>query len=292
MTSRLRGAIFGMGHMGRLHHRKLSARDDVELIAIDPPRGLSAPRDLAVDFAIIAAPTTTHHAISAPLLDRGVPCLVEKPLAATLTKARDLARHPHLTVGHIERWNPALAPVLGVQARFLQAERLGPPRARRRGERGTDVDVVADLMIHDLDLVGCFLPPAEARVQAIGVGMLGGGADIVNARVERGGAVAVLTASRVSRQSVRKLRLFEEGTYWSIDLLARQVHRVPWGEGDLLGEPVPVPPGDALERQHAAFLDAVRGRASFPVPGAAGVAAMELAAAVRADLDASACAPC
>ena len=285
MPARLHGAVFGLGHMGKLHARKLEARGDVKLTCIDPPRGLEAPAGARFDFAIIASPTTTHHTVAGPLLERGVPCLVEKPLAADLDQARQLAVYEHLTVGHIERFNPALEPVAHVRPRFIQAERLSPYGARKPGMRGTDVDVVADLMIHDLDLVMSLLEAPTREVRAIGVGVMGGPADIANARIERGTGVAVLTASRVSRQPVRKLRLVEEeGVYWSIDLLARTCLRVRWGSGALDGEPVPVPSGDQIEREHQAFLAAVRGERAFPVPGHEAVAAMELAAAVRTEL--------
>jgi len=271
----LRGVLFGAGRMGGFHRAKIAARAGVELVVVDPPLGLQ-PDVGEVDFAIVATPSSTHRQVAEPLLARGVPCLVEKPLAHTIDDARALAVHPKLMVGHVERFNPALAPVRGARPRFIQCERLAPFPAR-----GTDVSVIDDLMIHDLDLVSSFLGADVTDVRAIGVGVLTSQPDICNVRLEIGGAVAVLTASRVSRESVRKLRLVEPGVYWSIDLLARTVMRVDWGNGDLTGSPVPVSDDDALVREHDAFFAAVRGEAPFDPDGAVGLEALELAAAVK-----------
>jgi predicted dehydrogenase len=273
--ARLRGAIFGAGRMGSLHQAKLAARPDVSLVVVDPARGLD-PAVGPLDFAVVATPTTTHAAVARPLLERGVPCLVEKPLAADLADARRLASFDRVMVGHVERFNPAVEAVRSAHPRFVQCERLAPFTGR-----GTDVSVVDDLMVHDLDLVLTFLAGEVRDIRAIGAGVLTGGPDIANARIEIGAAVAVLTASRVSREPVRKLRLVEDGVYWSVDLLARAVQRVDWGRGALEAVDVPVPAGDPLEREHDAFLAAVRGDAPFVSTGREAVEALELAARVR-----------
>ncbi len=302
---RLRGAVVGLGHMGRHHLRKLSGRADVDVVGVDP--SLGHPADVladpaALDFAVIATPTASHLAVAEPLLQAGVACLVEKPLGATLTQARRLAQHPRLCVGHVERFNPALAPITAALAEsppaFVEATRLSPWRAPRAGARGTDVDVVADLMLHDLDLVLHWLGDDHGRVQvrdlrAVGVGVLSGSADIVDARLElagpRGDVVVVLRASRVSPAPVRTVRVFAPGRYWSADLLSGAAHRVDWGgavaAGDLVPQALPVPGGaDALDRELDAFLAGVRGDADFAVSGATAVAAMELVAQVQAAL--------
>ena len=275
---RLRGALFGLGRMGAHHARRLSERGDVDLVVVDPARGYAEPAGLAqgLDFAVVATPAATHAAVAGPLLAAGVPCLVEKPLASNLEAACSLSVFENMTVGHIERFNPALDPLAGVRPRFVQSERLAPPQGR-----GSDVDVVTDLMVHDLDLAMRWLGPVASDVRAVGVGVLGGEADIVHARLELGGGVAVLAASRVSHAPSRRLRVVEEGVYWSVDLAARTVARVRWGEGRLDPEPVAVPEGDALVREHAAFLAAVRGEATFPVPGSEALAVMALAEVVR-----------
>lgn len=284
MGARLRGVVVGHGHMGRLHAAALSAREDVTLEVVDPAQGLRGSGG-PWDFAVIATPTSTHHAVTLPLLERGVACLVEKPLAGNIDDAQELARWARLSVGHVERFNPALAVLAGVRPRFVEAERLAPFPAR-----STDTDVVRDLMIHDLDLALVLLPGEVTDLRAVGVGVLTGRTDIANARLEittdpgLPPAVVQLTASRVSRSPVRKLRLVEDGVYWSVDLHARTVLRVRWGEGDLEAEPVAVPAGDPLAREHEAFLAAVRGEAAFPVPGAEALRALGLAEAVIARL--------
>jgi predicted dehydrogenase len=286
-AGRLRGVLLGHGHMGAFHARRLAERGDVALTVLDPAQGLHGPLPGALDFAVIATPTSTHADLARPLLDRGVPCLIEKPLAATLAEARLLAAYPHLSVGHVERWNPTLSLIAGCRPRFFVSERLAPYPAR-----GTDVDVISDLLVHDLDLACLLLPGPLRDLRAVGVGVLSGVTDIVNVRLELGAAVAQLSASRVSREPVRKLRLFEDGQYWSLDLLHRAAFRSRWGQGEqgveLQGEPLPVPAGDALQGEHAAFLAAVRGEAPYPVPGPEALAVLELAEQVRGALSSGA----
>ncbi len=280
----LSGVLYGHGRMGQLHAAKLVERSDVDLSIVDPAAGKAGPVPEAPDFAIIATPTDSHAEIALPLLERGVPCLVEKPLSATAQEAAPLAAFPHLCVAHVERFNPALIPLADCRPRFLQAERIAPFSGR-----STDLDVISDLMIHDIDLALRFMPGTVVDVRAVGVGVVTGTADIVDARIEiqqEDGflAVATLTASRVSRRAARTL--VEPGTYWTVDLAQARVQRVPWGEGGLGAMEVPVPSGDALQREHQAFLEAVRGLASFPCSGAEGLAAVAVADQVRAAVEA------
>jgi len=144
----LQGVLYGHGHMGRLHAIKLKDRTDVALKVIDPELGMHAPESINPDFAIIATPTQSHAQIASPLLSAGVPCLVEKPLASSMTDASSLAFHNHLYVGHIERFNPVFLPVSDCKPEFIEAERLAP-----FSDGSLDIDVIADLMIHDLDVV-------------------------------------------------------------------------------------------------------------------------------------------
>lgn len=281
-TSRLHGVLFGHGRMGQLHATKLAERDDVELSIVDPSAGRMDPAPQSPDFAIIATPTHCHAEVALPLLERGVPCLVEKPLSARADEAAALADFPHLSVGHIERFNPALTPLSTCRPRFMQAERIAPPTGR-----ATDVDVIADLMIHDIDLALWFMPGAVTDVRAVGIGLLSGSADIVDARLEirqsdGSTAVATLTASRISRRAARKLRLVEPGIYWTVDLSAGRVQRVPWGEGALSATEVTVPLGDALQAQHEAFLSAVRGEGEFVCSGREALQAVAIADQIRA----------
>ena len=273
------GVLLGHGHMGRIHAAKLQQHQDRGtidgFIIVDPPQGHAPTLPTTLDFAVVATPTTTHAALALPLLAAGVPCLIEKPLAATRAEAERLAAYPHLAVGHIERFNPALP--AGVRPRFFEAQRLSPFQPR-----GTDVDVIADLMIHDIDLALSMLGGPVQDVRAIGVGVMTGTADIVNARLELGEGVASLSASRVSAAPVRTLRLFEPGLYWSADLRARTLTRVRWGEGALTPEPVAVPASDPIFNEQAAFFAAVQGEAPYICSGEEALAALILADRIRA----------
>lgn len=324
----MRVALFGLGHMGRHHARHLRARGDVELVIIDPALGhpeggVGEGGAGRFDAAVIATPTDTHEAVAATLLAAGVPCLVEKPLAPTVAAATRLAASPQVMVGHIERFNPAFAPVASSDARFVQAERLAawgrrgviPPSPNpTSGPASGDiasglasasstsassasasstsaavapapppVDVILDLMVHDLDLF--LLLAGEdpvVEVRANGLSVVTGQIDIAQARVQTAaGRVGTFTASRVSRAPSRRFRVFTPGEYWSLDLGAKVAARVRWGEDGLQEELVPVAGHDALAAQLAAFLAFARGEAPNPVPGAAGLAALDLALRVR-----------
>jgi predicted dehydrogenase len=273
--------------MGQLHAAKLADRPDVSLSIVDPKAGWPGPGPAQPDFAIIATPTHSHAEIALPLLRRGVPCLVEKPMVAHAEAAASMAGYPHLSVGHIERFSPALVPLSAAQPRFMSAERLAPFTGR-----GTDVDVIADLMIHDIDLVLSLMPGEVTDVRAMGVGVVTGSWDIVEARIEvrqADGALAAATliASRVSRRAARTLRLVEPGVYWTADLATLRVHRVPWGEGEFDATEVPVPEGDALTMEHQAFLASVRGHAPFPCTFDQALAAVAVADRVRAAAESS-----
>ncbi len=292
----LRLALFGHGHMGRLHARKLVELGFVLLgaggagpppqrpphgaagtfVVVDPAQGLDGDTS-DIDAAIVATPTATHAEVALPLLARGVPCLVEKPLAATLDEARALAGLPHVAVGHVERFNPALAPLHGLDVRFVQAERVG-----RWTPRGTDVDVILDLMIHDLDLFLHLCGEEVVEVRANGVAIATGSYDLAHARVETAsGRVGTFTASRLARQPARRWRVFGTEGYLSVDLKERAVARVGWGGGELVEERVPVAEQDPLATQLRAFCDAVRGERPYAVPGRDGLRALELAFRIR-----------
>ncbi|MCB9759352.1 MAG: Gfo/Idh/MocA family oxidoreductase [Alphaproteobacteria bacterium] len=281
--SRVRGALIGCGHMGGAHARRLLERADVDLVAILDPVPPTEPALAALhrsalpeglDFAVVAAPTRLHAALTRPLLEAGLAVLVEKPLAATVDEARGLLGHDRLSVGHIERFNPAVAALPeGLRPRYLRAERLSPFRAR-----GTDVDVIHDLMIHDLDLLLHLDGSEVTEVRAVGVPVMTPGVDIADVRLETAsGCVASLTASRVSRASARHLRLVSEGAYFSLDLGERTAERVRWGAGQLAAEPLAVPRRDALVALHDAFLAAVRGEGPFPAPAHEALRGLELA---------------
>jgi len=274
----LHGVLYGHGHMGRLHAQKLTARSDIKLAIVDPAQGINTTTADGPDFAIIATPTHAHAQVALPLLEQGIPCLVEKPLACRLSDAENLARFGHLSVGHIERFNPIFQSVEGTSPEYIDIERLAP-----NSGRSSDIDVIGDLMIHDIDLVLKFMPGTVTDVRAKGVGITGNLPDLVNARIEIAMAngktgVANLTASRVSAISRRTWRLFEDGRYWSLDLINGKGKTIQWPNES---QPLVVHKTDALTAEHDAFLGAVKGNNPYPCTGSEALAALQLAERVR-----------
>jgi predicted dehydrogenase len=303
---KLRAAVVGVGYFGSRHVDKWAALDDVELAyvvdrdgdlarKIARKHGALPATDCAeiagkVDVASVAVPTQHHFGVASALLDAGIHVLVEKPLTPTLEEADALvaaaeARGLELRVGHLERFNPALMAVRDriVRPRFMECHRLAPFKPR-----STDVDVVLDLMIHDIDIILSLVPAEVAEVRASGVPVLTDSVDIANARIEfTDGCVANVTASRVSAKSMRKLRVFQPDTYVSIDFESREcaVARKLPGEGR---DGMPkidhqlrrFAQGDSLEAELRAFVDAVRGRARPGATGREGRRALDLALAV------------
>jgi predicted dehydrogenase len=308
----VRIAVVGVGHMGQLHLRKVAALQaepgsGVTLAgAVDthPQRRREAAalsgapifedhRQLVgrADAAIVAVPTVSHYPIANDLLRGGLDVLVEKPLAATIdeaTRLLELARASGrvLQVGHLERFNPALQAVARYTRRplFVEAHRLGP-----FPERSTDVDVVRDLMIHDLDIIQRLVGSEPDRIEAVGVPVLTDKVDIANARLTfPSGTVANLTASRVSPTPMRKLRFFQSDGYFSIDLHAHAV--VVFRRIQREGEPAPhidmekldFDPEDALLAQLRAFVVSVRDRVEPVVPAHEALSALRTALRVVA----------
>lgn len=289
--SALRLAVIGVGHMGQLHVRKaaeLAARDASLILAgvadLDAERaaevagqagarGVVDYRDLlgGIDAAIVAVPTVGHYAVVSEVLAAGVDVLVEKPIAATLPEADELvslARDGErvLQVGHLEWFNPAMREVAACihRPRFVEAHRLGPFSGR-----ASDVDVVRDLMIHDLDIVQRLVGEEPTRIEAIGVPVVTDRVDIANARIGfPGGCVANLTASRVSINPMRRIRFFQRDGYFSIDLLqhgvtvARRLESEADGSRKIDLQQLAIDPEDAMLSQLRCFVDAVRSRSA------------------------------
>ena len=307
---KLRAAVVGVGYLGRFHAEKYAAAPDVELVAVVDTdraraeevaarfgcRALANFRELhgLVDCASVVVPTALHRDVGIGLLEAGVDVLVEKPIAATLEEARELvhAADEHgriLQVGHLERFNPAiraLAPIL-TEPRFLECHRLATFI-----ERGTDVDVVLDLMIHDLDVILSIVPSTVASVEAVGVPVITSSPDTANARIRfQNGTIANVTASRVSGRRERKLRIFQPNAYIHIDYgekrlrLFRRGEAPPGGLAPIDVEEREVPDGDALADEIRAFLAAVRSREAPLVSGHEGLRAVELAYQIREKLD-------
>lgn len=308
MTQPLPVGVVGVGALGRHHARHLAAMPGVRLVGvfdIDVARGAEAAATFGcraftscaellrnVEAVTVAVTTPSHHAVGIECLEHGVAVLMEKPLAVTLQEADALlaaaARsNVLLAVGHVERFNRAVRAAGSVldQPRFIEGVRLAPYQPR-----GTDVAVVLDLMIHDLDLAIHVMGGAPAvEVRASGVSIVSPHLDIVNARVEfAGGAVASMTASRVARERMRRLRIFQPSGYISLDLATGDATFMRLREGwrksnggnlhDIVESvALTAPEADALGLELAAFVDAVRGDPAQVVSAAEGRAALALA---------------
>jgi predicted dehydrogenase len=311
MTSKLRVAVIGVGHLGQHHARLLATMDDVELVGVvDTKPGRAAEVAIRystrpfidaadvlgrVDAVCVAVPTSSHVAIAMPFIDAGVSVLVEKPIASSVDDADRLVdaadrRGVTLAAGHTERFNPAVAAALPLvtDPRFVEIHRLGT-----FPERSLDIDVVFDLMIHDLDLLLASVRSDVVSVEAVGVNVLTPRTDIANARLRfASGCVANVTASRISRERVRKVRFFQHDSYVSVDYAAQEVELYRLAPGKP-GDPRPAIQGGKLEianeeplkRELADFVDAVRTGRDPGVPGRAGRDALALATRIAQQME-------
>jgi len=242
------------------------------------------------ECAVVATPTTTHFQVARQLIEAGLDVLIEKPITPTVEEGERLvgfaaSKDRVVQVGHVERYNPAItaiAPLLR-DIRFLEAERLGVSVGR-----SLDVDVLLDLMIHDLNLVLSLLPGRVTEVRAVGVPVLSEKVDITNVRLElENGAVANLTASRVSQERVRKIRFFSSESYISVDTKEQEVKGYRLANRSIQPIEVTVEKKEPLRAELEAFLRCVGDRSRPLVDGADGVAAVELATRVSAAIDES-----
>jgi len=297
---KLRIAVIGAGYMGSFHAGKFAASGGAELVAIADTdaaravrlagefgcahvtdfRELLPPHFSGLDAACVAVPTGEHYQVARACLEAGVHVLVEKPLSRTLAEADalvDLARARSLVlqVGHLQRFNPAFRALAAApgQPLFIDIERLAPFKAR-----GTDIDVVLDLMIHDLDLVLALARAPVGKVSACGFRVLTDTLDLANARIEfADGCVANVSASRVSQLAVRKLRIFRDDGYSSADLHVQRLRHARGNGGGIEESDQGFERVDELGAQAADFLRAVREGAAPLVSGAQGRAALALA---------------
>ena len=279
-------AVIGAGHMGRFHAEKFSRLPGVEIAAVvdrDAARAtISDYRTVIgkVDAAVVAVPTDLHHEVARACLESGVHVLVEKPLAATLAEADDLVdlaakKNVVLQVGHVQRYSSAFRALAARVDRplYIDAERLAGFK-----QRGAEVDVILDLMIHDLDLALSLARAEVSAVSACGFRVLTNDIDIASARIEfANGCVADLSSSRVSQAVVRKFRVFQPGLYASADLQGGKLRYVRQSEGAIQETEETHTGGDALETQAQAFLEAVRKRNPPAVDGAEGRRVLKLA---------------
>ena len=308
--SRPRLAVVGVGSMGNLHAEKLSqlageglvefvgvhdldlarAREVGERLGVPVLEDLAALRS-AAQAACVAVPTVAHARVACELLHAGLDVLVEKPLAATREQAREIIEAAEresriLQAGHVERFSSALRAVLPVlsRPRFIEAHRIGP-----YPDRATDVSVVLDLMIHDLDIVGELAGAEVERIEAIGVPVLSKTEDIANARIRfANGCILNLTASRVSLERLRKIRVFQADAYIAIDFLSNKITVVRREgtpqEGEMPkihAESLEFDAADALLAQDRAFVEAVRDRTQPVVSGEDGYRALDLALRIQ-----------
>jgi predicted dehydrogenase len=310
---KIRAAVIGVGYLGRFHAQKYAQAEGCELLAVVDPRAEARAqvaaelktraagdyRELlgAVDAVSVVTPTPEHFPVAREFLERGAHVLVEKPITETPDQARELialaARQRRvLQVGHLERFNAAiLAAMPHLNApRFVECHRLAPYR-----ERGTDVNVVLDLMIHDIDIVQTIVGAPIRSIDAVGTPVFSEEIDIANARLRfDNGCVANVTASRVSLKTERKLRVFEDDAYLSLDLqqkivtLIRKRATPPQpGELPVHIEEQSLDQGDALKAEIDSFLDCIRNGASPVVPGEAGLVALETAMRITDQVNAS-----
>lgn len=299
----IRTGVIGVGYLGRFHAQKYAQMEGARLVAVADPdtqareglerelgvEGVADHRRLIgrVDAVSIVTPTPTHHAIARDFLDAGVDVLLEKPITVTPEEGAELVelaqrRSRILQVGHLERFNAVIQAVMPrlARPRFIESARLAPFR-----QRGTDVNVVLDLMIHDIDLILGIVRSPVVSVDAIGSSVFSGEIDIANARLRfENGCVANATASRVSLKTERKLRVFEDDAYLSVDLHQKVLTAIRKADGVVPEGMPPVSieeqsfePGDALKDEIAAFLHSVSTRQAPLVSGADALLALQVA---------------
>jgi predicted dehydrogenase len=311
-SSTLRTAVIGVGYLGKFHAQKFAQIPGSHLVAvvdIEPDartrvaaelgvEGLGDYRKLigSVDAVSVVVPTPAHFEIAEAFLDSGVHVLVEKPITETVEQAARLVekarqRNVVLQVGHLERFNPAVRALETRlhNPRFVESVRIAPYQ-----ERGTDVDVVLDLMIHDIDLIQFIAGSAIERVEAVGAAVITDKPDVANARIRfESGCIANVTASRTSLKVERKIRIFQQACYFSADLHQKKVSIYRKGESALgpLRLPITIEElvcddGDALRLEVEAFLNAARDGTPPIVSGEDGKQALETAIDIIAQVDA------
>ena len=306
-SKKIRVAVVGTGEFGRNHARVYRELDGVELVGVfdeNPERAATVAAEFQTlvltrleelpgraDAASVAVPTVAHAEVGCRLLEMGLDVLVEKPMAVNLSEADALLHAAKkngriLQVGHVERFNPAVIavePILN-HPLFFEVHRLGvfTPRS-------LDVDVIYDLMIHDLDILLAMVNEPVVEVKAVGIPVLTEKVDIAHARLEfAGGAVANVTASRVSTERVRKMRFFQQHEYISLDYARRDALRIgvkkPGPQPEFGFEKLNAPAVEPLHAELEAFVAASRSRREPRTNGAAGRAALELASRVMASI--------
>jgi predicted dehydrogenase len=308
---KIRAAVVGVGYLGRFHAEKFALLPEAELVAVVDTdrvkceevarklgtRAVTDHREILeqVDAVSIAVPTLYHHQVARAFLERGIHVLLEKPITTTLAEADDLIRiaaerNSVFQVGHLERFNPVVVALGGVlhEPRFVDSVRISPFQPR-----GTDVNVVLDLMIHDIDILRSIVGSGVRQIHSIGAPVFTGEEDIANARIQfENGCVANVTASRISLKIERKMRIFQADAYISVDFQNRKLVVVRKGEGEMVPgvpnvrvEERNFEPGDALLDEIRAFLRSVATGEPPEVPGEDGRKALEIALMINEQLN-------
>jgi predicted dehydrogenase len=310
-VKKIKVGVVGVGYFGQFHAEKYAKIEGVELVGV-VDINTSRARDIAkryrtqpfdhhahllnkVQAVSIAAPTSFHYSMAKDFFLQGIDVLLEKPISNTLEEADELIRLAAskgliFQVGHLERFNGALSDLMGrVQhPRFIESHRLGPFSGR-----GADVDVVLDLMIHDIDFILSQVKSKVKAFQAVGIPILTHTSDIANARIEfENGCTASLTASRVSNEKIRKTRIVQRDGILSIDYLSQKLYLskrgIPLEEGEIpemVTEEIPVQKIDLLEAEIRSFLQSVRDRKNVRVSGLDGKRALALALQIIQKID-------
>ena len=293
---KLRVGVVGVGHIGANHARiygELRNAEFAGIYDIDPARsaeiatkynvrGAASLDEFAgmVDAASVATPTTAHFPVAQTLLARGKHLLVEKPITENTAHARELAqlaaeKQLVLQVGHVERFNPVLGALEQrlTHPRFIEAHRLSP-----YPNRSTEIGVVLDLMIHDLEIILHLVDSKVENIDAVGVAVLSRGEDIANARLGfAGGCIANITSSRISPERMRKIRVFQEDAYLSLDYQGQSGEIYRRVDGRITREPVAIGKEEPLRQQLASFVDCALTGGEPRVSGSHAAAALELA---------------
>ncbi len=303
MPEKLKTAVIGVGHLGQAHARIYAGLPEAELVAVcdlneDQGRAIAGRygtkfirdyRELldSVEAVSVATPTVNHHEITCSCLEAGVHTLVEKPIARTLAESDEMIRIAEsknlvLQIGHIERFNPAFVALQQqvTRPRFFEAHRMGifTPRS-------LDIDVVMDLMVHELDIIASLVRSEVVKLEAVGIPILTPKVDLANARLEfADGCVANITASRVSGERLRKLRVFQPNEYYSLDYAERQVAmckltppKTPGALPEIVAQGLQIEKREPLLAEIEAFVKAVQSRTAPEVSGAEGRRALALA---------------
>ncbi|MCC7201571.1 MAG: Gfo/Idh/MocA family oxidoreductase [Nitrospirae bacterium] len=308
MNNKIKVAVIGVGYLGEHHARIYSSMNDVDLVGVVDSNKARADemaakysarayydyRELPGDVkaASIVVPTVLHHKTALDFIRRNIDVLIEKPVTTTIEEADDLIKEAQkrgviLQVGHVERFNSAYKHMQKQITRpgFIETHRLGPYVGR-----GIDVDVILDLMIHDIDIILSIVRSGVVDIKAIGVPVLTNSIDMANARLEfSNGCVANLTASRVSRERVRKIRIFQPDTYITLDYAQQGmgIYRriIEDNKVKISSDDIKLEKEDSLSAELASFINAVRNRSTPAVSGEDGREALRIAIKIREDAE-------